>query len=87
MNVFRNLTPAEVRYYGAYGVLSEMNLFDINEDAIYWLRWRREDGIKNRRGIFGVNWTSPRASCYWGKWSPVLLYSSGMTALDFSRLG
>ena len=28
---FRSFTPAEVRYYGPYGVLSEMNLFDINE--------------------------------------------------------
>ena len=28
---FQSFTPAEVDYYGAHGVLSEMNLFDINE--------------------------------------------------------
>ena len=82
---FRNLTPAEVRYYGAYGVLSEMNLFDINEDAIYWLRWRRVDGIKtgeafrreldksSRRLLLG---NGPRSAVF-----------SGMTALDFHAWG
>ena len=78
---FRNLTQAQVRYYGAHGVLSAMNLFDINEDAIYWLRWRREDGIKtgevfrqeldkSSRKILLAN--GPRSAVF-----------SGMTALDF----
>ena len=63
-------------------MLSEMNLFDINEDAVYWLRWRREDGIKTGGKHFGVNWTSPRVNCYWGM-VPRSAVFSGMTALDF----
>jgi hypothetical protein len=78
---FQSFTPAEVHYYGPYGFLSEMNLFDINEDAIYWLRWRRNDGTKtgaafrqeldksSRRLLLG---NGPRSAVF-----------SGMTALDF----
>jgi hypothetical protein len=61
---FRALTPAQVRYYGAHGVLAEMCLFDLDEDAIYWLRWRRQDGIETGRAV-RANWTDFRASCCW----------------------
>ena len=78
---FQSFTPAEVDYYGDHGVLAEMNLFDINEDALYWLRWRREDGLHEglafrraldempRRILLG---NGPRSAVF-----------SGMTALDF----
>ena len=78
---FQSFTPAEVDYYGDHGVLAEMNLFDINEDALYWLRWRREDGLREglafrraldempRRILLG---NGPRSAVF-----------SGMTALDF----
>ncbi len=78
---FQSFTPAEVDYYGDHGVLAEMTLFDINEDALYWLRWRREDGLREglafrraldempRRILLG---NGPRSAVF-----------SGMTALDF----
>ena len=74
-NRFRSLTPAEVRYYGAYGVLSEMNLFDINEDAVYWLRWRREDGVKTGEAFRRELDKSPRK----------LLLGNGPRSAVFSR--
>ena len=39
---FHNLTPDLVRYHAAGGLLAGLTLFDINEDAIYWLRARQE---------------------------------------------
>jgi hypothetical protein len=36
------LTPALVRYYSAGGMMGGLGLFDINEDALYWLRSRQE---------------------------------------------
>jgi hypothetical protein len=39
---FHNLTPDIVRYHAAGGTLAGLNLFDINEDALYWLRARQE---------------------------------------------
>jgi len=78
---FHSFTPAQVRYYGAHGVLAEMNLFDINEDALYWLRWRREKGIKeghacrrelDKRARKVLLANGPRSAVF-----------SGMTALDF----
>lgn len=42
---FHNLTPAEVRYQAPGGMLAGMQLFDINEDALYWLRARRETAL------------------------------------------
>ncbi|NKB71603.1 MAG: hypothetical protein GKR89_31400 [Candidatus Latescibacteria bacterium] len=78
---FQNLTSAQVGYYGAHGVLAAMNLFDINEDALYWLRWRRRDGIDTGRAFRDQLNQLPR---------PLLLGNgprsaafSGMTALDF----
>ena len=39
---FHNLTPDLVRYHAPGGMLAGLNLFDINEDALYWLRSRQE---------------------------------------------
>ena len=61
---FQNLTPGMVRYYGAHGVLAEINLFDINEDALYWLRWRQQDGLREARPCAG-SWTNCPAACCW----------------------
>lgn len=36
------LTPAMVRYYSAGGMMGGLSLFDLNEDALYWLRARQE---------------------------------------------
>lgn len=37
-----SLTPSMVRYYAAGGMLGGLDLFDLNEDALYWLRSRQE---------------------------------------------
>ena len=36
-----NLTPDLVRYHGAGGTLAGLQLFDINEDVLHWLRARQ----------------------------------------------
>ena len=78
---FQNLTPAMVQYYGDYGVLSEMNLFDINEDVLYWLRWRREDGLNEGRAVRAELNTLPRRLLLGN--GPRSAVFSGMTAFDF----
>ena len=82
---FQSFTPAEVDYYGAHGVLSEMNLFDINEDALYWLRWRREDGIRQGREFRQAIDELPRQLLLGN--GPRSAVFSGMTALDFHAWG
>lgn len=78
---FKSFTPAEVRYYAEGGLLAGLNLFGMNEDALYWLRWRREDGIATGRAFRQQLDELPR---------PLLLANgprsaafSGMTGLDF----
>ena len=44
---FHNLTPDIVRYHAAGGTLAGLNLFDINEDALYWLRARQEKSLRS----------------------------------------
>ena len=39
---FGNLTPDLVRYHAPGGPLGGLQLFDINEDALYWLRARQQ---------------------------------------------
>ena len=39
---FHELTPSAVRYKAQGGMLAALDLFDVNEDALYWLRARRE---------------------------------------------
>jgi hypothetical protein len=39
---FKNLTPDRVRYHAAGGFLGSLLLFDLTEDALYWLRKRQE---------------------------------------------
>jgi hypothetical protein len=41
-----NLTPDVVRYQAAGGLLAGLNLFDINEDALYWLRARQQRSVQ-----------------------------------------
>ncbi|NKB72511.1 MAG: hypothetical protein GKR89_36000 [Candidatus Latescibacteria bacterium] len=38
----QRLTPERVRYHAEGGMLASLLLFDINEDALYWLRTRQE---------------------------------------------
>ena len=39
---FHSLTPSLIRYHQPAGFLAGMALFDLNEDALYWLRMRQE---------------------------------------------
>jgi hypothetical protein len=43
---FHHLTPAQVRYHSPAGVLNGLALFDIDEDALYWLRARQETSLR-----------------------------------------
>ncbi|MDP6998420.1 MAG: hypothetical protein QF569_20160 [Candidatus Poribacteria bacterium] len=78
---FQCFSPAQVRYYGTHGVLSAINLFNINEDAIYWLRWRKEDSIKTGQALRRQLDTSPRRLLLGN--GPRSAVFSGMTGLDF----
>jgi hypothetical protein len=78
---FQSLTPAQVQYYGDHGVLAAMNLFDINEEALYWLRWRRERSLQEGRAVRKELDRLPhRLLLGNGLRSAVF---SGMTAVDF----
>ncbi len=43
---FHRFTPAQVRYHQPPGVLNGLALFDIDEDALYWLRTRQETSMR-----------------------------------------
>ena len=78
---FRSFTRSQVRYCADGGVLSGMNLFDIDEDALYWLRWRREDGLREGRAFREELDGMPRKLLLGN--GPRSAMFSGMTALDF----
>ena len=78
---FQNLTPGMVRYYGAHGVLAEMNLFDINEDALYWLRWRQQDGLREGQALRRELDKLPRRLLLGNGLRSAVF--SGMTGVDF----
>ncbi|MBI3974265.1 MAG: hypothetical protein HY332_23550 [Chloroflexi bacterium] len=42
---FHRLTPSLVRYHTPAGLLAGLALFDLTEDALYWLRMRRETAL------------------------------------------
>ena len=48
---FHNLTPSEVRYWAPGGMLAGLNLFDIDEDSLYWLRARRQKALGSMAAI------------------------------------
>lgn len=45
------LTPAAVRYQAPAGMLAGMQLFDINEDVLYWLRARRQMALGSMQAM------------------------------------
>ena len=82
---FHNLTPDLVRYHAPGGMLAGLNLFDIDEDVLYWLRARQEktiasmaavraelDKLERKVEIGGI----PRAAAF-----------SPLTGQDYQRLG
>ena len=44
---FQSLTPDLVRYHAPGGMLAGLLLFDIDEDALYWLRSRQEQSLQS----------------------------------------
>ena len=83
-NRFRHLTPDLVRYHAPGGMLAALTLFDLNEDALYWLRIRREtalgfmaavreqiDGVKPKVELGGI----PRTAAF-----------SGLTGQDYQQM-
>ena len=48
---FHELTPARVRFHRSGGMLAGLSLFDVNEDALYWLRMRQETTLRNMTAI------------------------------------
>jgi len=48
---FHSLTPSLVRFHQTGGMLGGLSLFDLNEDALYWLRMRQESTLRNMAAI------------------------------------
>jgi hypothetical protein len=80
---FHHLTPSLVRYHAPAGLLAGLALFDLDEDALYWLRTRQETALGYmaavRQQIDGLNrrvklGTIPRAATF-----------SILTAQDYQR--
>ncbi|MEW6756580.1 MAG: hypothetical protein AB1505_37250, partial [Candidatus Latescibacterota bacterium] len=78
---FRSLTPSRVRYWRGRGLLAGLDLFDVTEDAVYWLRWRRQGSLDEGRAVRAALDALPRrlslgnglrSACF-----------SGMTGVDF----
>jgi hypothetical protein len=42
---FHSLSPSLVRYHSPAGLLAGLALFDMNEDALYWLRMRQQSSM------------------------------------------
>jgi hypothetical protein len=80
---FHSFTPRKVRYYGAHGFLQGINLFDLTEDALYWLRWRRDDGLATARAFRAELDRLPRKLLLGNGLRSAVF--SGMTAMDFAR--
>ena len=78
---FRSLTSKMVGYYGDHGFLQGINLFDLTEDALYWLRWRREDGLAVGRAFRAELDRLPRQLLLGNGLRSAVF--SGMTAIDY----
>ncbi len=48
---FHSLTPSQVRFHQTGGMLGGLSLFDLNEDALYWLRMRQQATLANMAAI------------------------------------
>jgi len=79
---FHSLTPSRVRYWGGRGLLAGLNLFDVDEDGLYWLRWRREDSIAEGQAVRRELDKLPRRLLLGNGLRSAVF--SGMTALDFA---
>jgi hypothetical protein len=78
---FHNFTSKAVGYYGNHGFLQGINLFDLTEDALYWLRWRRDDGLDAARAFRAELDKLPRKLLLGNGLRSAVF--SGMTAMDF----
>ena len=86
---FQRLTPQRVRYLAPGGFMGAVQLFDMNEDVIYWLQARQElsgswvtaiaagfDDMQGRLGRAAKLGAIPRTAAF-----------SGLTGQDYTHLG
>ena len=48
---FHSLSPSLVRFHQGGGMLGGLSLFDLDEDALYWLRMRQESTLRSMAAI------------------------------------
>lgn len=78
---FQSFTSRAVQYYGDHGFLQGLNLFDLTEDALYWLRWRRDDGLATAHAFRAELDQMPRKLLLGNGLRSAVF--SGMTAIDY----
>jgi hypothetical protein len=78
---FQELTPSRVRYLGGHGLLAALELFDLDADGLYWLRWRREDGLREGQAVRQMLDRQERRLLLGNGLRSAVF--SGMTAVDF----
>ena len=78
---FHGFTSTQVGYYGDHGFLQGLQLFDVTEDALYWLRWRRDDGLATGRAFREELDRLPRRLLLGNGLRSAVF--SGMTAFDY----
>ena len=82
----QGLTPAAVRYQAAAGTLAGMQLFDINEDVIYWLRARRAAGARLHEGAIAEQMPKLNRKVELGGIPRTAAFSS-LTCQDYVEMG
>ncbi|MDA0334866.1 MAG: hypothetical protein O2782_06860 [bacterium] len=81
---FRQLTPARVRYHAEGGLLAGLNLFDINEDALYWLRARQQTALGSMQMLRRAVDTLDRKTTLGG--IPRITSWSSLTGQNYQRM-
>jgi hypothetical protein len=79
---FRQLTPSRVRCAAGRGLLAGLALFDLDEDGLYWLRWRRLDSLREGQAVRRELDRLPRRVTLGNGLRSAAF--SGMTAVDFA---
>lgn len=81
---FHSFTPSQVRYYADGGFMGGMAMFDLNEDALYWLRTRQEITLKTMAAFRGAIDASPGRRAKLGT-IPRAATFSVMTTQDYNK--
>lgn len=81
---FRRLTPQRVRYLAQGGLFAVLNLIDLDEDGLYWLRMRQEKSRQNWAEVRAVVDQASRKIELGG--IPRTAVFSGLTGQDYERM-